>query len=218
VFPARGHHGFKPVLYLPRRPGNRQTLASPLTANQARKRPHKRNLIAVGLLLLALGAYTIYDSGSASYYHSTFNLLPSKFFKITDNLKDTAIINGQVRETSGRTVTFLIMNSQQFAAFQIGQGNASLYSVKNTGSTSISYSFPTADTYFLVFLHGTGYLNMTETVDFQRTYLALARFEFFSGIALVGIGVLEIFWGLRPRENQRSWAPPKQSGASYGQP
>jgi hypothetical protein len=175
-------------------------------------------LIAVGLLLLALGAYTIYDSNSASFYHSTFNLLPSKFFKITDNLKDTATLNGQIRETSGRTITFLIMNSQQFASFQVGQGNTSLYSVKNTGSTAVSFSFPSADTYYLVFLHGSGYLNATETVDFQRTYLALARFEFYSGIALVGIGVLEIFWGLRPRDTHRPEALSKQSGASYGQP
>ena len=196
----------------------RQTLASPLTANQARKKPYKRNLVAVGLLLLALGAYTIYDSNSASFYHSTFNLLPSKFFKITDNLKDTATLNGQIRETSGRTVTFLIMNSQQFANFQVGQGNTSLYSVKDSASTSVSFSFPSADTYYLIFLHGSGYLNATETVDFQRTYLALARFEFFSGIVLVGLGVLEIFWGLRSRDTQRSGTLPKQSGASYGQP
>jgi hypothetical protein len=183
-----------------------------------RKRPYKRNLIAVGLLLLALGAYTIYDSNSASYYHSTFNLLPSKFFKITDNLKDTATLNGHIQETSGRTITFAIMSSQQFAAYQIGQGNTSLYSVKNTGSTSISFSFPTADTYYLVFLHGSGYLNATETVDFQRTYLALARFEFLSGIVLVGLGVVETFWGLRPRDSKRPGALPRQSGASYGQP
>jgi hypothetical protein len=183
-----------------------------------RRRPYKRNLLAVGLLLLAIGAYTIYDSNSVSYYHSTFNLLPLKFFKITDNLKDSATINGQVSVASGRTITFAVMNSQQFAAFQIGQGNASLYSVKNFASSSISFKFPTADTYFLLFLHGSGYLNSTETVDFGRTYLALARFEFYSGIALVGLGVLEIFWGLRPRDTQRSGALPKQSGASYGQP
>ena len=193
-------------------------MASPLTANQARKRPYKRNLVAVGLLLLALGAYTIYDSNSASWYHSTFNLLPSKFFKITDNLKDTTTLNGQIRETSGRTITLLIMNSLQFASFQVGQGNTSLYSVKDAASTSVSFSFPSADTYYLVFLHGSGYLTTTETVDFQRTYLALGRFEFFSGIVLAGIGVLEIVWGLRPRDAQRSGALPKQSGASYGQP
>jgi hypothetical protein len=174
--------------------------------------------VAVGLLLLAIGAYTIYDSNAASLYHSTFNLLPSKFFKITDNLKDTATINGHISETSGKTVTFLIMNSQQFAAYQVGQGNTSLYAVKDVASSSVSFTFPTADTYYLVFLHGSGYLTATETVDFQRTYLALARFEFFSGIALVGIGVLEIFWGLRPRDAQRSGALGKQSGASYGQP
>jgi hypothetical protein len=189
-----------------------------LTANQARKRHYKKNLIGVGLLLLALGAYTIYDSNSASLYHSTFNLLPSKFFKITDNLKDTATVSGQIRETSGRTVTFLIMSSQQFAAFQVGQGNASLYSVINAASASVSFSFPRADTYFLVFLHGSGYLTATETVDFQRSYLALARFEFLSGIVLVGLGVIETFWGLRPREKQRPVASPNQSGTSYGQP
>jgi len=183
-----------------------------------RKRPYKRNLIAVGLLLLAVGVYTIYDSNSASFYHSTFNILPSKFFKITDNLKDGATINGQIQETSGGTVTFLIMNSLQFASFQIGQGNASLYVVKNIASTSISFTFPTADTYYLVFLHGSGFLTTTETVVFQRNYLALGRFEFFSGIALVGLGVLEIFWGLRPRDTSRFGALPKQSGASYGQP
>jgi hypothetical protein len=173
----------------------------------AGKRRYKRNLVAVGLLLIAIGGYTIYDSSSLSFYHSTFNLLPSKFFKITDNLKDSATINGQIRETSGRTVTFLIMNSAQFAAFQIRQGNASLYSTMNTPSTSISFKFPSADTYYLVFLHGSGFLNATETVDFQRTYLALARFEFYSGIALVVLGVAELYWGLRPRDGPRSRLP-----------
>ena len=193
-------------------------MASSLTISQANKRRYKRNLIAAGLLLLALGAYTIYDSGSASYYNSTFNLLPSKFFKITDNLKDTATINGQITETSGRLVTFLIMSSQQFANFQIGQGNTSLYSAINKASTSISFTFPAPDTYFLVFLHGSGYLTATETVSFTRTYLALARFEFYSGIVLVAIGVLELYWGLRPRDTARPKAQPKPSGASYGQP
>ena len=193
-------------------------MASPLIASQVSKRRYKRNLIAVGLVLLALGAYTIYDSNSASLYHSTFNLLPSKFFKITDNLKDTATLSGQIKETSGRPVTFMIMSSVQFASFQIGQGNASLYSVVNSASSGISFTFPNADTYFLVFLHGTGYLTATETVDFQRTYLALARFEFFSGIALVAIAILELYWGLRPRDMARSRPQSKLSGTSVGQP
>jgi hypothetical protein len=192
-------------------------LASSLTI-QAGRRRYKKNLVAVGLLLLAIGAYTIYDSNSASFYHSTFNLLPMKFYKITDSLKDTATITGQVQETSGRLVTFLIMNSAQFAAYQVGPGNASLYSVLNTASTSISFTFPSPDTYYLVFLHGSGFLNTTETVSFQRTYLALARFEFFSGIVLVAIGVMELFWGLRPREAPRYRDPTIQTGTSHGQP
>ncbi len=178
-------------------------MSTPMIGLQARKRPYKRNLVAVGLVLLALGAYTIYDSNSLSNYHSTFNLLPSKFFKITDNLKDSATLSGTVKETGGRTVSFLIMSSAQFAQYQVGQGNASLYQVLNVASTSVSFTFPGADTYFLLFLHGSGFLNATETVDFQRTYLALARFEFYSGIVLVGLAVLLLYWGLRPKDMAR---------------
>lgn len=192
-------------------------MASPLTL-QAGKRRYKKNLVIAGLLLLAIGGYTIFDSNSASFYHSTFNLLPMKFYKITDNLKDIATINGQVQETGGRLVSFLIMNSAQFASYQVGQGNASLYSVLNTASRSISFTFPGADAYYLMFLHGSGFLNTTETVSFQRTYLALARFEFFSGIILVAIGITELFWGLRPREAPAYSGPTNQAGTLRGQP
>jgi hypothetical protein len=178
-------------------------MSTPRIALQSRKRPYKKNLVAVGLVLLALGTYTVYDSNSLSNYHSTFNLLPSKFFKITDNLKDTATLSGTVKETGGRTVSFLIMSSAQFAQYQVGQGNASLYQKLNVASASVSFTFPTADSYFLMFLHGSGYLNTTETVDFQRTYLALARFEFFSGIVLVALAILLLYWGLRPRDIAR---------------
>ena len=190
-------------------------MSTPIVAVQARKRPHKKNLVAVGLILLALGAYTVYDSNSISNYNSTFNLLPSKFFKITDSLKDSATITGTIHETGGRTVSFLIMSSAQFAQYQVGQGNTSLYRVLNVGSSSISYTFPTADTYFLLFLHGSGYLNSTETVAFQRTYLALARFELFSGAILLGLAALLLFWGLRPRDMLYPGDPQYRSQAPF---
>ncbi len=193
-------------------------MSSPQVAVQARKKPYKKNLVAVGLILLALGAYTVYDTKSFTSYHSTFNLLPSLFFKITDNLKDTATITGTIKETGGRTVSFLIMSSIQFAQYQTRQSNASLYAVLNTASASISYSFPSPDSYFLVFLHGTGYLTTTETIDFQRTYVALGRFELFSGIVLIGIAVLLLLWGLRPRDTGRLRGLSNYSETAVGQP
>ena len=175
-------------------------MSTPQIAVQARKRPYRKNLVAVGLVLLAIGAYTIYDSNSLTNYHSTFNILASRFFKITDNLKDTATLTGKFTETGGRTVSFLIMNSAQFVQYQLGQGNASLYQVLNVGSASISFNFPAADTYYLIFLHGSGYLTVTETVNFSRTYVALARFELYSGSILVLLGILLLYWGLRPKD------------------
>lgn len=212
--------GFKLVKYvvsaLGRNKGLGFTMSTPRIAVQARTRAYKKNLIAVGLILLALGAYTIYDSNSFTSYNSTFNILASRFFKITDNLKDTATITGNFRETGGRTVTFLIMNSIQFAQYQIGQGNVSLYSVLNVASSSISFRFPSPDTYYLIFLHGSGFLTTTETVTFQRTYVALGRFELFSGTILLGLALLLMFWGLRPREKLPPGAMPNPSETLVG--
>jgi hypothetical protein len=193
-------------------------MSSPPVAIQARKKRYKKNLVAIGLILLALGAYTVYDAKSFSAYQSTFNILASKYFKITDNLKDTATVTGTIQETGGRTVTFLIMSSIQYAQYQTKQGNASLYSVMNVRSSSISFTFPSADAYYLLFLHGSGYLNTTETVNFQRTYVALGRFELFSGAVLVGIAVLLFLWGLRPRDPTRPRGLSRLPETPVGQP
>ena len=193
-------------------------MSTPQIAVQMRKRPYKKNLVAVGLVLLALGAYTVYDAKSFSNYQSTFNILSSRYFKITDNLKDTATLTGSIKETGGRTVSFLIMSSVQYAQYQTGQGNASLYSVLNVASASISFTFPSADAYFLLFLHGSGYLNATETVNFQRTYVALGRFELFSGAIIIGLAALLLFWGLRPRDMMRPQGLPRPSETTLGHP
>ena len=192
-------------------------MSVPQIAVQARKRPYRKNLVAVGLVLLAIGAYTINDSNSLSNYHSTFNILASRFYKITDNLKDTATLTGKFSETGGRTVSFLIMSSAQFVQYQLGQGNASLYKVLNVGSASIAFNFPFADTYYLIFLHGPGYLTVTETVDFQRTYAALGRFELYSGATLVGLGILLLYWGLRPKDLLRSKSRGGMLETQFGQ-
>ncbi len=182
-------------------------MASNLTVEAARRK-YTTGLVIVGILLISIGALTIYDASAASLYNSTFNILPARFFKITDNLKDSTTINGKAQETSGRPVTFAIMNSAQFVAFQLGQGNTSLYSVQNTPTASISFTFPSPDAYYLIFFHGSGYLNTTETVSFQRTYFNLSRFELFSGIILVGLGIVQTYWGMRPK-GPRQKSPPQ---------
>src|SRR5262245_8179143 len=146
---------------------------------------YKRGLVVLGLVLVVLGGLSIFFSNAASSYQSTFNILPSKFFKLTSNLRDQTIITGNFRETAGRSVSFLIMTSAQFAAFQIGQGNVSVFSLRDVPSGSVTFTFDTPDSYYLVFLHGSGLFTTTETVYFQRSYLNLDRFELISGIVSV---------------------------------
>ncbi len=156
-------------------------------------------LIAVGLILLVIGSLAIYNTNVAHSYQSTFNILPTKFFKIASNLRDQTLITGNFQETAGHTLNFYIMSSVQFAAYQVGQGNTSLFSLRNVPTGSVSYTSILPDTYYLVFSHGTGLLNTTETVSFQRTYVSLDEFQVASGVILLGLGIAVLFWGLRPR-------------------
>jgi len=180
------------------------------TATPSPRGRYKRGLIVVSLALIVIGGISIYFSNAAHNYQSTFNILASRYFKISSNLRDQTAVSGQFTETSGRPVTFMIMSSVQFAAFQTGQGNTSLYSVPNVSSASLSFTFTVPDTYYLLFLHGSGYSTTTQTVNFQRSYFNQDRFELFSGIALIGMGAVEAYWGVRPKNAKRPDPDTKQ--------
>ena len=159
----------------------------------------KRGLIAVGLILLVLGGYSLYNYNSVHAFQSTFNVLPLKFLKILANLRDSTRITGTFQETSGRPVAFMIMSSAQFAAFQINTNNtANLYSLPDTATGNVDFTSSVPDTYYMVFRHGTGLLNTTQTANFQRTYTSIDLPAILSGIALLVLGAVEIYWGFRP--------------------
>ncbi len=170
---------------------------------------YKRALIIAGIILLVIGAILLYYSNVARTFQSTFNLLPTKYSRIASNLRDQTLITGQFQETSGRIVSFYIMSSVQFASFQLGQNTGNLYSLLNVASGSISYTSTVPDTYYLVFTHGPGLFNTTETVNFQRTYVFLDELHLASGGILVGLGIMEIYWGARPREAHALPPPPR---------
>lgn len=160
---------------------------------------YERRLIIVGLILLAIGGIAVYNTNAAHSYQSTFNVLPGRFFKITTNLRDQTLLTGNFRETTGRIVNFYVMNSVQFAAFQLGQGNANLFALTDVPDGSVTFTSSLPDAYYLVFTHGTGLLNMTETVNFQRTYVSLDEFQIISGVLLLILGGIVLYWGMRPK-------------------
>ncbi len=167
----------------------------------------KRGLIAAGLVLLLIGGYTLYNYNPVHAYQSTFNLLPGKYFKIGANLRDQTRITGTFQETSGRPLEFMVMSSTQYAAFQARTGNASLYSLPETAVGQVDFTSSVPDTYYMLFLHGTGYLNVTQTVNFQRTYTSVDVLAIVAGAALLVLAAVEIYWGFRP-SGGRAESPP----------
>jgi len=160
-----------------------------------------------GFAILALGAATLYTSESSHEYRSTFNILANRYFKITANLRTDTTVVGEFQETSGRTVTFLIMGSVQFTSYQRGQNIGNLYAIPDVSSGSISYQATSTDTYYLIFTHGPGLLNTTETVTLRRQYVSHDEFKLLVGGLLVILGPLETYWAWRAREEPEPPAP-----------
>ena len=159
----------------------------------------KRGLIAVGLILLLLGGYFLYNYNPVHAFQSTFNVLPGKYAKILANLRDSTRITGTFQETSGRPIAFMIMSSAQFAQFQTNTNiTTNLYSLPETAIGNVDFTSTVPDTYYLVFRHGSGLLTTTQTVGFQRTYTSVDEAAILAGIALLALGAIEIYWGFRP--------------------
>jgi hypothetical protein len=158
-----------------------------------------RGPIAVALVLLVIGGYELYNYNPIHTFQSTFNVLPSKFMKILANLRDSTRITGTFQETAGRPVSFMIMSSVQFAAFQTNANNtANLFSIADTATGNVDWTSTIPDSYYLIFRHGAGLLAATQTVNFQRTYTSVDIPAIVAGAALVVLAAIELYWGFRP--------------------
>lgn len=156
-----------------------------------------RGLVLAGVILLVLGGYAFVQGLNPHQYQSTFNILPLKYLKITANLRDMTHITGTYEETGNRPVNFTIYSSIQFAYFQVGTPTANLYSIRATPSSSIDFTSTVPDTYYLVFTHGPGLLNVTETINFSRSYVSADLTSYALSGVLFALGAVELVWGIR---------------------
>ncbi len=123
---------------------------------------------------------------------STFNILPQELYQITVNRNPSDAVAGQFQVTTGNPVSFYIFTSAQFSAFQNGSPLDSVYNVTNSASSSFSYTFSAQDTFYLIFRHGYGLLNTTQTVHFTRTYTATNSLSQVLGYIFVAFGALNL--------------------------
>ena len=176
-----------------------------------------RGLVLAGVLLLVLGGFSVVQAMNSHQYQSTFNILPGKYLKILANLRDQTRIEGTFTEASGRPVDFTIFSSVQFSYYQAGAATGNLYQINDRPSASVDFTWTVPDTYYPVFSHGTGYLNVTETITFVRTYASTDPVSLaFSGV-LFALGAVELVWGIRSGRATRP-AMARAAAPSYPPP
>ena len=177
--------------------------------------PQRIRYLAAAVFLFGLAGYNFLTYTIITPQQSTFNLQPGLTTDFTINRNPSDGVTGSFSETSGRPVSIFIQTSVQFAAFQSQSSSfGSIYNVTNVASGVISYTFQTQDTYYIIFRHGTGLTNTTETVYFRRNYTVHDNFRLGLGFAFVALGVLDVALALRRRKPLPAplgipqWSPP----------
>jgi hypothetical protein len=168
--------------------------------------------VAYSYLGLALFNFVTYTNAISQ--QSTFNILSGDYYYLMTTRNPGDSISGTFQEGSGTLVSFLILSSAQYASFQTGTSVTSMYSVDNVASGSISYAFTRQDTYYLVFRHGIGLFNSTETVNFQRTYTTHDNFRLELGLFFLAIAAVELVVAFRPRKTPPVIPPPPPTSTS----
>ena len=152
------------------------------------------------VFLLSLALYNFVTYTSATSQQSTFNLQPTLTYEFTVTKNPSDVVSGQFQENSGSPVSFYIQSSAQFAAFQANTSFTYLYGIVEVASGSVSYTFPVQDTYYLLFRHGTGLINTTETVYFQRSYQTHSSSRLQLGLIFVIFAAVSLVFVFRRRK------------------
>ncbi len=169
--------------------------------------PVRTRYLIGGVFLLALGLYNFATYTVALSQQSTFNILSGQYEYVATTRNPGDSVSGSFREISGTPLNFYIESSAQYASFQTGTFTGSLYSIQDAPSGSISYTFTVQDTFYLLFRHGTGLLNTTQTINFQRTYTTHDSFRLGLGILFVALAAVDFAFGFRRRKSQASMVP-----------
>jgi len=181
--------------------------------------PVRLRYVVGGLFLLALGLYNFATYTTATSQQSTFNILSGQYEYAATTRNPGDSVSGSFQEISGTPVSFYIESSAQYASFETGTFTGSLYAIQNAPSGSISYTFTVQDTFYLLFRHGTGLLNNTQTINFQRTYTTHSSFRFGLGIIFVALAAVDFGFGFLRRKPRASVAPsPLPSAPGVGEP
>src|SRR5438132_7296354 len=160
--------------------------------------PVRVRFLVGGLFLVGLALFNFVAYTNSSSTQSTFSILSGQYEYLATTRSPGDSISGAFQEGSGSLVSFYILSSAQFASFQTGASLNSMYSIQDVASSPISFAFTLQDTYYIVFRHGSGLFNSTETVDFQRTYITHDNFRLGLGLFFLAFAAPEIGVTFRP--------------------
>ncbi len=160
--------------------------------------PSRLRFLISALFVLSLAGYNFLTYTSTTSQQSTFNLQPGLTYNLVTTRIPSDVISGQFQENTGNPVSFYLLSSAQFAAFQAQTSFNYLYGIVNVASGSFSYTFPAQDTYEIVFRHGTGLVNSTETVYFQRSYQTHISSRLQLGLVFLVFGAVSLVLAFRP--------------------
>ena len=168
----------------------------------------KLGYLISGIFILVLAGYYLFTYTTTSTSQSTFNLQPNLPYSLQVTLNPSDSISGSFQENSHNPVSFYVQSSAEYAAFQNDPSSfAYVYRLENAPSGNIEYTVQTQDTYHLLFRHGLGLINNTETVFFQRSFQTHNSNRLFLGVLSAIFGAVELVYAFRLKPKVASLPP-----------
>jgi hypothetical protein len=154
-------------------------------------------LLVSGALVVAVAVYFLASSTASTSYQSSLSIPPGEAYFISATRDAGDSVSGSFQEAGGANVSFFIFTTAQYEGFTGGTLFDSVYNITDVPSSSVSYVFPSHDTYYLAFVHGQGSYAENETVNFQRTYSSVDTLRLGLGVVFLAFGVIEVVLAAR---------------------
>lgn len=173
-------------------------------------------LLLVALAVVPLGVVAIIKDQP---YAGTFSYTvpPGQYIYLPIHVTNGGRVSGNFNENQSQLITVYLFNQQQFDQYQANSSPPGLFSTTDQSRGTYAASIPAPGTYYVVTVHGTGYVRTAEqvtlTVRVDGTNLPYLGLE---SLAPIGAGSVVVAYVLQRRRNIRTISSLLQKNPNFG--
>ena len=150
----------------------------------------------LGGIVVIIGVYVLIPTFPLTAHHNlTMGVGANMYLYDKFNVFKSGHLSGQFSESQGQALGVYVFTDAEYTTFTNGYLPQGLFSSDGPASGSFSVSIPAPGNYYLIFMHGTGLENTSQTVDFSVTLDGYNPVILAAGFGLLAAGAVLVIVG-----------------------